>query len=305
MRSIALGIFLALATTGWTQEMRISAPAVGVLVDPATGRLATIEGVSGRLSTGRTMWDKPVDRLWTAAGSRAIVQSAEEWFLLEWDAQFQVTRALALESKNWSSVIWNDRGSAWLACAETEGRCVIGSADNGAVTRQIEAPERLFPLALADSGDHALLSRGETALLWAPNDALHPVAEGASLAAAFAPGESRLAITNDAGMLTLVDASSPNPAYLEIDEGSIGVSWMGAQKGLTVAGRDGSVQVLDESGRIASRTSCDCRPSGLWRVGRSLLFRLQDSAKQAMYFVDFENGDARISAIAGMNQEVR
>ena len=130
------------------------------------------------------------------------------------------------------------------------------------------------------------------------------VIEGGVAAAAFLPGQSRLALVQDAGSVLLFDAATSNPAQLETAEGALGAAWAPDGRWLVIAYRDGKIRLVDDTGRISGVADCACRPGGLWPMGRSGMLRLQESAKQQIFVVHIEDGAIQFSMLPGQEQEL-
>ena len=304
MRCILLIASLAFSWTSSAEVTRISTPTLGIVADPASGRLIAIEGVRGRLNLGRVLWPTAVQAAWPAAGSRALVQVDGSWRLLEWNRDWAMTRTIELGVQDWARVVWNAEGSAWLACGDLKPGCAIYRASDGAVSRKIDLEERLSAVALADNATEAILRRGNVAFIWARNNEITALAEGVS-AAAFRPGESRLAVVQETGSLLLLDAAAPNPGQIETTEGAVGAAWAPNGQWLLVAYRDGQIRIFDDSGQVSGIANCDCVPGGVWQMGRSGLFRLQENTKQQIFVVGIENGAIQFSILPSQEQEVR
>ena len=107
MLSIFLIASFVVSSALLAEVTRVSAPTLGVVADAASGRLIAIEGVPGRLNFGREIWPTPVEAVWLAAESYALVQVDGSWRLLEWNRDWVLTRTVELESMNVSI------GSKW------------------------------------------------------------------------------------------------------------------------------------------------------------------------------------------------
>ncbi len=304
MRRILLIASLAFAGALSAEVTRVSAPTLGVVADPASGRLIAIEGVPGRLNLGREILPTAVEAAWLAAESYALVQVDGSWRLVEWNRDWALTRTVELGAQDWSHVAWNPSGSAWLACGDATPGCAVYRVSDGTVIRRIDSPAKLDAVALADNATDALLQRGKVAVVWGKDNELR-VIEGGVAAAAFLPGQSRLALVQDAGSVLLLDAATPNPAQLETEEGAIGAAWAPDGRWLVIAYRDGKIRLVDDSGRISGVADCECRPGGLWQMGKSGMFRLQESTKQQIFVVRVDDGVIQFSMLPGQEQEVR
>ena len=282
----------------------MSAPTLGIVADPASGRLLALEGVRGRLNLGREVWPTTVQAAWPASDSRALVQVDGSWRLLEWNRDWTLTRTVELGVQDWARIVWNPEGSAWLACGDLKAGCAIYRVSDGTISRKIDGEERLSAVALADNATEAILRRGNVALVWARNNEVTELAEGVS-AAAFRPGESRLAVVQEAGSLLLLDAAAPNPGQVQTAEGAVGAAWAPDGHWLLIAYRDGQIRVFDDSGQVSGMANCDCLPGGVWPMGRSGLFRLQENTKQQIFVVGIEDGAIQFSILPGQEQEVR
>ena len=304
MCKILLIASLAFAGALSGEITRVFAPTAGIVADPASGRLIAIEGVGGRLNLGKEVWPTAVEAAWLASESYALVQVDGAWKLLAWNRDWALTRTVELGVQDWSRVVWNPGGSAWLACGDVTPGCAVYRVSDGTIIRRIEGKEKLGAVALADNAGDALLQRGNGAVVWGKNDDL-TVIEGAVVAGAFLPGQSRLAVIQDAGPVLLFDAATPNPVQLETGDGAIGTAWTPDGRSLVIAYRDGKIRLIDDSGRISAMADCECRPGGLWQMGRGGMFRLQESTKQQLFVVRVEDGTIQFSILPAREQEVR
>jgi hypothetical protein len=302
MRHFSIGVFFLAPLVCWAGEARVlPPPAVDVVLDPEGGHLLAVEGVAGRLSLGRRIWDGPVESVWPA-GSRALVRSAAGWQLLTWNESLTVTGVLDLGPQDWVAPVWNARASAWLACGEGGGYCRVYRAEDGRQIREIRVAGGLRALSLSDVGGTALLGQEDRAVLWRENDDLVPVASGEGLVGAFASGGGRLATINAAGTLAFTDVRSAASRQAEAPPGAVGLVWSGDFL-LTVHG-SGEIRRWDEQAREVFAGNCGCQPVGAWAVGSGLV-RLHDSLKQITHFLDFERGEAAFSLLPAFAPEVR
>jgi hypothetical protein len=302
MRHLCAGILLTGALACWAGTPRVSPPAmVGLAVDPIAGRLVAIEGVAGRLSLGRSVWDGPVEAVWPAP-SRALVRSAGGWQLLEFNEDMVVSRVLDLGERDWTAPVWNAHGSAWLACSESTERCGVYRAEDGVQSREIRAAAGLRALSLSNGGSQALLRQGSRAVLWNGNEELVPVAEGEGLFAAFSPDGSRLAVINDAGNLTLADGQAVSTSQVEAPADAVGLVWSGDSM-LTVH-RSGEIRRWSERGEAIAALLCECQPAGAWVAGQGFV-RLHDSLKQISYFLEFGRGEGAFTVLPASVSEVQ
>lgn len=302
MRYLSAGVVLTWSLACWAGTPRVSPPAaVGVAVHPSEGYLVAIEGVAGRLSIGRRLWDVPVEAVWPTA-SRALVRTADGWQLIHFNEEMAVSGVIALGERDWVAPVWNSQGSAWLACAESTERCAIYRAHDGAQTREIEATGGMRALSLSDSGGKALLRVGDSAVLWNENEELIPLAEGAGLLGAFAPDGHRLAVIDAAGALTLSDLHSASSVQIAAPEGAVGLLWSGDF--LLTAHRSGELRRWDGRGDAVLAVQCECQPAGAWPAGQGMV-RLHDSLKQISHYFDFGRGEAAFTILPASVSEVQ
>ncbi len=302
MRHLSAGILLSCSLACWAGSPRVSPPAaVGVAVHPVDGRLVVVEGVAGRLSLGRQIWDGAVDGVWPAASS-AIIRLGTTWHLLEFNQDWSVSRVLDLGEKDWTAPVWNARGSAWLACSESTDRCGIYRAEDGSQVREIRATSGLRALSLSDAGFEALLRQNDHAVLWSANDELVPVAEGEGILGAFAPGGARLAVIDSSGVLRLVDVPGVNSKQVEAPADAVGLLWKGEL--LLTVHRSGEIRRWNERGETVSAVHCECQPGGVWGAGQGMV-RLHDSLKQISHYLDFERGDGSFTMLPAVVPEIQ
>jgi hypothetical protein len=302
MRHCSAVILLVGGLACWAGTPRVSSPAaVEVAVHPVEGHLVSVEGVAGRLSLGRRVWDRPVEAVWPA-GARALVRSGAGWQLLEWNQDLTVSRVLELGERNWVSPVWNAAGSAWLACDEVADRCGIYRAENGTQSREIRSTGGLRALSLADDAGQALLSQEDRAVLWDKDDALVPVTAGEGFRAAFAPGGARFAVINSAGTMIVKDTRTASSIEVEAPDGAVGLLWAGGF--LMTVHRSGEIRRWDDRGETASIVRCDCAPTGVWAAGQGMV-RLHDSLKQVSHYLDFGRGEVAFSILPASVSEVQ
>lgn len=149
MCKILLIASLAFAGALSGEITRVFAPTAGIVADPASGRLIAIEGVGGRLNLGKGVWLTAVEAAWLASESYALVQVDGAWKLLEWNRDWALTRTVELGIQDWSRVVWNPGGSAWLACGDVTPGCAVHRVSDGTIIRRIEAKEKLGAVATA------------------------------------------------------------------------------------------------------------------------------------------------------------
>lgn len=302
MRHLCAGVLLTWSFACWAGTPRISSPpAVGVAVDPATGHLVAIEGVAGRLSHGRLVWEGPVESVWPAA-SRAIVRSGANWQLLEFTGDLVVSRVIELGERDWVNPVWNSRGTAWLACDESAEHCGVYSAENGAQTREIRSTGRLGAIAFSDNGVDALLRQGDRAVLWTDSDGLVPIAEGTGFGGAFSSDGTRIAVIDEGGALVLADVRSAGSTRVEAPAGAVGIVWVG--ESVVSVHRSGEIQRWDARGDLVSASQCECQPTGAWVAGQGMV-RLHDSLKQMSHYLDFGRGEATFTILPAAVSEVQ
>jgi len=304
MRRIPLIAVLFFAWALPAEVTRVSTPTVGMVADPVSERLVAVEGVRGRLNLGRVLSPIAVEAAWPAAELYALLKVEGSWRLLEWNRDWVLTRTLDLGLQDWTSVVWNSASSAWLACGEATTGCAIYRAGDGAMARKLESSEPLRAVALADNATEALLQRGSVGLIWGQNDMGTTVLDGVVAAAAFLPGQSRLAVVHGSGSLLLLDAARPNPAQIDIGEGAVGTAWAPDGRQLFIAFRDGTIRVYDDAGQKSGIANCECQPGGIWPMGKSGMFRLQENTKQQLFFVGVEDGVIQFSMLPGQEREV-
>jgi len=304
MRCIPLTAILCFAWALSAEVTRVSTPTIGIVADPVSGRLLAVEGVRGRLNLGRELSTIAVEAAWPAAEVYALVKVEGSWRLLEWNRDWVLTRTLDLGLQDWASVVWNPASSAWLACGDATTGCAIYRASDGAMARKLASKEPLRAVALADNATEALLQRGSVGLIWGSKDMETTVIEGVVAAAAFLPGQSRLAVAQGSGSLLLLDAARPNPAQIEIGEGAVGTAWAPDGRQLFIAYRDGTIRLYDDAGQNAGIANCECQPGGIWPMGKSGMFRLQENTKQQLFFVGVEDGVIQFSMLPGQEREV-
>ncbi|MBZ2177484.1 MAG: hypothetical protein ACK58M_10610 [Acidobacteriota bacterium] len=274
---------------------------IGMVVDPEQGHVLAIEGVVGRLSLGRRLFDGPVDGVWSA-GPRALVRAAAGWQLLEWSESWSVVKGIDLGARDWSAPVWNGRGSAWFVCGEGTGICGIYRGEDGRLVRELRGGVGLRPVGLSDNGVDALVSEDGRAFLWTDSDALVPVAAGEGLLGAFAPGGERLVTLDAAGALTFFDVRTAASRQMEAPAGGVGVAWSGGS--LVSVHRSGEIRRWDERAELVFAGSCGCEPVGAWAAGQGLI-RLHDSLKQVGHFIDFRGGEAVVTLLPALAPEVR
>lgn len=302
MRYLSAGIILSCSFACWAGSPRVSPPsAVGVSVHPVEGHLVAIEGVSGRLSLGRQIWNGPVEGVWPGT-SRAIVRSAAGWQLLQFNQEWSVSRVIDLGERDWVEPVWNAQGSAWLACGESTQRCGIYRAEDGNQVREVWAAGGFHALSLSDGGVEALLRQNGRAVIWNAKEELVPVAEGEGLLGAFAPGGHRLAIVDAAGSLLLVDVRTANSTQVMAPAGAVGLLW--SRGSLLSVHRSGEIRRWDERGEALSTLHCECRPGGAWAAGQGMV-RLHDSLKQISHYLDFERGEGAFTILPALVPEVQ
>lgn len=302
MRHLYAGVLLTWSLACWAGTPRVSSPpAVGVAVDPATGGLVAIEGVSGRLSQGRQVWEGPVESVWPAR-SRALVRSADRWQLLEFNDDLVVSRVVELGEREWVAPVWNSRGSAWVACNESAERCGVYRAEDGAQAREILSSGGLRALGVSDSGVEALLRDGDRAVLWTESGELVPVAHGSGLVGSFSSDGAHLAVINDAGALFFADVRTAASTQVEAPSGAVGLVWLG--ESVVTVHRSGEIRQWDARGDVLSATDCACRPTGAWAAGQGMV-RLHDSLKQVTHYLDFGRGEAAFTILPAVVSEVQ
>lgn len=307
MRHLSIGVFFPAALVCWAGEGRVlPPPSVDVALEPESGHLLAVEGVAGRLSLGRRIWDGPVESVWPA-GSRALVRSAAGWQLLTWNESRTVTAVLDLGFQDWVAPVWNARASAWLACGEGGGYCGIYRVEQGRKVREIRLAGGLRALSLSDDGIVALLGQQDRAVLWRENDDLVPVATGESILGAFAPGGGRLATIDSAGTLAFTEVKSAASRQVEAPPGAVGLVWssvVGAGALLVTVHGSGEIRQWDEQAMEVFAGNCGCQPTGAWIAGSGLV-RLHDSLKHITHFLDFERGEAAYTLLPAFAPEVR
>jgi hypothetical protein len=302
MRLFTTGIFLLWTLACWAGAPRISPPEpVGIALDPEQGHLVAVEGVTGRLSVGRRLFDGPVEAVWPA-GSRALIRTAGGWQLLDWSQSWTMAKGIDLGERDWAAPVWNGRGSAWLACGEGTGVCGIYRGEDGRLVRELRGGARLRSLGLSDNGVDALLAEEGGVVLWDGRDALVPVASGAGVLGAFAPGGERLATLDAAGNLRITEVRTAASQQVDAPAGGVGMVWSGGL--LVTVHRSGEIRRWDERAESVFAGSCGCEPAGAWIAGQDLI-RLHDSLKQVGHFLGFSGGEAVFTLLPALAPEVR
>ncbi|MEP7366112.1 MAG: hypothetical protein ABI972_22870 [Acidobacteriota bacterium] len=300
MRIILIG--LSIACAAFAQEGVVAGPSLGLLYDPAAHTLHSVNGVAAAALLSESL--STADGLaWLEAapgGAFALGLSQETGQVELLTASGR--RALDSLPAGARGVRFSPAGRAAMLLFEDRALVLTSLAAEPSVAWEFAAGANAM-LALSDDGSQALsLVEGRLVQYNADGSANELLATGAR-AAAFAEGShDSVILTDEAGVLLL--NHNGEMARLLLPEGlAAPMAAAATQDYILLAAEDGAVTKLSRDGATVETISCGCKPTTLARVGRSLLYRLNDPGDGPVWLLDAAEGQPRILFIPPVVKE--
>lgn len=286
-------IALSITCAAVAQEGAVGGPTLGLLYDPAARTLHSVNGVAAAaLLSDRLTAADGLAWLEAAPGGAFALGLAQETGQVEL-LTAAGRRTLDTLPSGAQGVRFSPAGKAALLVLEDRALVLQSLLDTPSVAWEFAAPAGAA-LALADDGSQALsLVEGRLVQHNADGSTAELVATGARSAAFVEGSHDSLILTSEAGALLLshngeltrfaLPESMPTP-----------LAAAGTQDHFLLAAEDGAVAKLARNGSTVELIGCGCKPTTLSRVGRSLLYRLNDPGDGPVWLLDAAGDQPRI-----------
>ena len=286
-------VALTLVVVAFAQEGAVGEPSLGLLYDPAARTLHSVNGVAAAaLMSDRLATADGLAWLETAPGGAFALGLAQETGQLELITA-SGRRALDSLPAGALGARFSPSGRSAMLLFPERALVLSGLRDTPLVAWEFGVPAGAV-LSLSDDGTRALsLSEGRLVQHNSDGSMAELQASGVR-SAAFAEGShDTLILTTEPGALLL--GSGEEFASLPLPEGlATPIAAAGTPDFLFLASEDGLVAKLARDGSTAEIVSCGCKPTALTRVGRSLLYRLNDPGDGPVWLLDAAEGPPRV-----------
>jgi len=271
----------------------VGGPSLGLLYDPAARTLHSVNGVaaaallSERLSTADGLaW------LEAAPGGALALGLTQDTGQLEM-LTASGRRTLDSFPAGARGARFSPAGKAALVLFEGRALVLTSLLDSPSVAWEFVAPSEAS-LAISDDGSRALsLAEGRVVQYNADGSLAELLATGARSAVFVEGSHDSVILTTEAGSLLL--NHNGELSRLALPESlATPIAAAGTQDHILLASEDGAVTKLARDGSTVDTVACGCKPTTLTRIGRSLLYRLNDPGDGPVWLLDVAEGQPRI-----------
>lgn len=286
-------IALSITCAALAQEGAVGGPSLGLLYDPSARTLHSVNGVAAAaIMSDRLAMADGLVWLEAAPGGAFALGLAQETGQLE---LLNATGRRTLDSlpAGARGVRFSPAGKAALLLFDD--RAVVLGSLLGTPTAAWEfAAAAGAAFALSDDGSRALsLAEGRLVQHNADGSTAELLATGARLAA-FAEGSHDSLILTDEGGALLLSHNGELTRLALPESMPAPLAAAGTRDHILLAAEDGTVARLARDGSTAELIACGCKPTTLTRVGRGLLYRLNDPGDGPVWLLDAAGDQPRV-----------